>query len=494
MSGYPATIPELLAAARTRAGDSCVLIDGERRVNWPWLEQASARVAQALAQRIRPGDRVAIALENGLEHVLAQLAIWRLAAMAVPVWLGLGEGLYAAIARSGCVLTIVARPGLVPAAVPSISRDELLTLAQRGPGLEQRAVTPEQTCVLLSTSGSGSRPRGVQLTQRNLCSQQAAFAALWPDLGPGDRLAGFLPWHHSFGGLAECLLALSRGACLTVVPGGGRDRDQFARTIREVRPTIFQSVPKMHRLAIQSGALDPTCLRWVFTAGAPLGESEERWFAGAGIRVCEGWGLTETSPSATITPLTEPRVPGCVGRPIPGVSVGVRDDGHILVAGPGVMAGYDGDAEATARVTGCDPAVGRWLDSGDLGEWSDAGLVLRGRCDHTIKLANGEKIELAIIASRIEAQPGVIGAVVFTRDQISLEVVAALAADADNAALTQAVARVNAEEPFAWRRIRQIWRLLDQPRVDNGLMTASMKLVAGAWIQAVEHGRVEALP
>ena len=331
------------------------------------------------------------------------------------------------------------------------------------------------------------------LTQRNLCSQQAAFALLWPDLGPGDRLAGFLPWHHSFGGLAECLLSLVRGACLTVVPGGGRDHQCFSRTVREVRPTIFQSVPKMHRLAIQSAALDATCLRWAFTAGAPLGEAEEAWFAHAGIRVCEGWGLTESSPSATITPLGEPRVPGCVGRPIPGVSVGIREDGHILVAGPGVMAGYDGDDEATARVIGSDPGVGRWLDSGDLGRWSEAGLVLRGRTDHTIKLANGEKVELAAIARRLEAQPGVAGAVVFTRDQVCLEAVLAPAAGAHAAELALAVAASNAGEPLLWRRVRRAWRLLESPRVDNGLMTASMKLAPRAWITAVEQDRVEVL-
>ena len=142
LSDYAATVPDLLAAARQRAGNACVLVEGDQRVTWPWLEQAAARIASALAPRVRPGDRVAIAFDNGLAHVLAQLAVWRLAAITVPIWPGLGEAIPAAMARSRCVLACAANPAAAPPGVPCLDRDELLRLAAHGPGLEQRPVSP----------------------------------------------------------------------------------------------------------------------------------------------------------------------------------------------------------------------------------------------------------------------------------------------------------------------------------------------------------------
>src|SRR5690606_23182768 len=112
---------------------------------------------------------------------------------------------------------------------------------------------PEDPCLILWTSGSGGRPRGVVLSQDNLCSQQAAYAQLWPEVGPGDRLAGYLPWHHSFGALAERLWILSRGACFHVIPGHGRDHEAFLEALRRVRPTLFCSVPKLHGIAVAAG-------------------------------------------------------------------------------------------------------------------------------------------------------------------------------------------------------------------------------------------------
>lgn len=489
---YPCVLPDLLTAARHRAGSATVLVDGAASVDWKWLETAASRVAAALAEVIPPGARLAMMLPNGVDLLVAELAAWRLAAVAAPIWAGMGAGGAAAVKRSGAPLVITDDAAAVPPGVRHCTTAELRRLASHGPSLDQRLVSPDDPCLLQSTSGSGGAARGVLLTHRNLCSQQAAFAQMWPDLGPGDRLAGYLPWHHSFGGLAECLMSLVRGSCLTVIPGAGRDQAAFLATIAAVRPTVFQSVPKMHRVATLADVLDHTCLRWAFNAGATMGPAEERWYVDHQVPLLEGWGMTETSPSATITPPSEPRTPGCVGRPIPGVSVGICGDGHILVAGPGVMAGYDGDPVATARIIGHDPQVGRWLDSGDLGTWSEAGLQLEGRGDLSIKLANGEKVELGLIATRLEGCRGVRMAVVWNHNGTVAAMLAPLPG-ADDAELAQAIVEVNRCEEMPWKHLRAAWRLLEEPTIENGMLTATHKVCRNRWLACFHAGSVRRL-
>ena len=463
-AGRPRTLPDLLAAAAARAGSAVVLVDGGRRATWPDLLLWSGRLAGAWAATVARGDRVAIDGPNSLDHLLAELACWRLGAIAVPLPPGMPGAVRARLLAE--LEPALVAPSTAPAFAP-------------GP-LVERACLPDDPCLILSTSGSTGDPRGVVLTHDNLCSQQAAFALVWPAVGPGDRLAAYLPWHHSFGGLAERLWSLCRGATLTLVPGGGRDHGQLVATVAAVRPTVFCSVPKLHRVMTHETGPWWRELRFAFTAGAALGDAEERFYRDRGLPVAEGWGLTECSPSATIAHGGGERIPGVVGDPIPGVRVGVREDGRVLVAGPGVMAGYWRRPADTARVLSDDV-----LDTGDLGAWTPGGLRLAGRADHTVKLANGEKVDLGALAHALERQPGVRQAVVFTPDGEALH---ALVADGS----PDAIDAVNAVEAVPWRRIRRAWRLRLEPSVDNGLLTPSHKIARAAWLRAFDAGDVEA--
>jgi long-subunit acyl-CoA synthetase (AMP-forming) len=326
----------------------------------------------------------------------------------------------------------------------------------------------------------------VVLTHGNLASQQTAFAMLWPEVGPGDRCAAYLPWHHSFGGLAERLWMLGRGATVTVVPGGGRDRDRFLATLRAVRPTVYLSVPKLHRTAIAADALDRSCLRWAFTAGAALGDDLADWYERHGIAVAEGWGLTETSPSATITRPGSPRRPGAVGPPIPGVSVGVAGDGRILVRGPNVMLGYFRRGDPLAS----DAAGQRTIDSGDLGAWTDHGLRLIGRSDQVLKLANGEKVHAGCIEARLAAQPGIAHAVVCRHGD---DLAAILLPQPQTAAhaLELAVRAADAQAEAPYERIASVWRCDLCPDLANGLLTASHKLARSRLIERFTAGAAD---
>ena len=464
--GWPTTLAALVAGCVARHGRRPVLIDGDQAWSWDRLERAAAALARDWGGAVGPGDRVVIRLPGGAPHLVAELAAWRRGAIAVPLFTGQSPAVVATLEQRIGPAVVIDHPHL----------DE-----PRGEVAGAWAPSvPEDPCLLLATSGSTGVPRLVTLTHGNLCSQQAAFAALWPEIGPDDRLAGHLPWHHSYGALAERLWALVRGAGFPVGPGEGRDRAALHATLAAVRPTVFMSVPRIHRELRLGDAIDRAPLRWAFTAGAPVDDAERAWYAAAGIPLYEGWGLTETSPSACITPPGESLVPGVVGRPIPGVTVGVRGDGRVLVRGPGVMAGYWRDPPATAAVL--RDGV---LDSGDLGCWDQAGLRLLGRGDHTCKLDNGEKVPVAELEAALAAQPGVRHAVVAVRED---RVVAVLEAATPAVDLAAAIARYHATQPVGYLHLAAAWAVTRPLSVADGTLTASHKVVRAAVLARIDHG------
>jgi long-subunit acyl-CoA synthetase (AMP-forming) len=470
----PRRLPDLIASCLERFPNAPVLCDRGTQATWRELDAWSGTLAGVLASALPTAGRLVIMLPNGLPHLLAELAAWRLAALAVPIFAGFGAariaGLIHALEPAVVVADDPALMALAPRTARILSSADVLAKAQGGGAPAMRPVHADTPCLVQFTSGSTGTPRGVVLTHDNLCSQQAAFALLWPEIGPGDRLASYLPWHHSFGGLAERLWALCRGALLTVVPGGGRERGVLLDTIRAVRPTVFMSVPKVHALAAAERLFAPGDLRWAFTAGAPLPAELDRWYAERGIPVYEGWGLTETSPSCTITPPGARRRPGVVGQPIPGVEVGVRrGDGRILVRGPNVMAGYFRCA------TPC--LADGVLDSGDLGRWTEDGLLLTGRADHQLKLGNGEKVSAAHLEAELHAQPGVLHAVVASEPELIAVIEPAAGAGMEEA--LRAVLAVNAAQPIPYQRMTAAYLAAAPMTVENGQLTASLKVSRG---------------
>ena len=116
----------------------------------------------------------------------------------------------------------------------------------------------------------------------------------------------YLPWHHSFGGLFERFFAVAFGGCLALDDGCGKDVDRLLENFAEIRPHLFFSVPKIYQEIAARVQAKPEVeraffhseLKFVFTAAAPLPMSASEVFRDHGIPVVEGWGLTETSPSA----------------------------------------------------------------------------------------------------------------------------------------------------------------------------------------------------
>ena len=137
------------------------------------------------------------------------------------------------------------------------------------------------------------------------------------------------------------------------------------------------------------------------SGGAPLGKRLGHFYRGAGVTIYEGYGLTETTAGATLN-ITGALKVGTVGKPIPGTSVKIADDGEVLIKGPIVMRGYWQNEAANAEVFTADG----WFQSGDLGQIdSDGFLSIVGRKKELIVTAGGKNVAPAVLEDRLRAHP-----------------------------------------------------------------------------------------
>ncbi len=442
-------IGTMLLDNRDRYGDLNAFAErqGGPYRHWSWqqmvtdiLRFASLVLPEDALHEDTPDNRVAFVSANGYQRLVAEMAVMGTGMVAVPVFAGYAPDMMSdllgfadvgmlvtdnlektALLRADCLPSriVVMNAGgttcdpellqkLTGLGVASITfmNDFLAEEEIRdSAGLEQRmrSVTPDRLAMIMFTSGTGSSPKGVQLTHGNLMSQQKAIEILWKPES-GMRFLCYLPWHHSFGGLFERLFALHSGGCLAIDDSGGKDAGRLLQNFSEVKPNVYFSVPKVYQEIVTRILAEPELgdsffhagLKFVFTAAAPLPISTSEIFKHKGVPVVEGWGLTETSPCCTLTGFSLERTPGVVGFPIPGVELKLGDENEILVKGPNVMRGYFRRPEASAGVFSDG-----WFRTGDVGTIGDEGVRIISRLDRMFKLGNGEKVFPARIEDRI---------------------------------------------------------------------------------------------
>ncbi|MEE9167513.1 MAG: AMP-binding protein [Candidatus Neomarinimicrobiota bacterium] len=371
------------------------------------------------------GDRMAIFSRNRLEMLQMELAVMASGGVAVPIFAGYPKDTasrlvefcdadFLAVSDQGQLDRIEEElnlkaifhfdpvegkhiANLIPFSELLVPRDD------KGGGLAFH-LDPDTVTLMMFTSGTMGTPKCVMLTHGNILSQQAAMKVLW-SISEEDRFLSYLPWHHSFGGIFEMFAAITNGALFSLEHGFGKDTGLLVENWREVKPTVFFSVPKIYQ-ELTSRAMEDseveelifrTGLRFIFTAAAPLPQTISDMFESRGIPVIEGWGLTETSPCSTVTDPSRKRKPGLVGTAIPGVRIKLSPENEIMVAGPNVMKGYYKNEEATKKVLTEDG----WFYTGDVGDFTPDGLRLISRKDRIFKLSNAEKVFPAEIENRI---------------------------------------------------------------------------------------------
>jgi long-subunit acyl-CoA synthetase (AMP-forming) len=537
LSGERRSVGGLLQAnARRFPGHPVYLEKAQGRyqpVSWEEFAQRVATVASFLSfHGIGSGDRVAVVSRNRGEMLLTELAVMSLGAIYVPIFAGYtgptllelldhcgAEALFvsgedqlqklAGLVRPRLVVSYDPLPperldGLLPMVTGARESLPEILLRHAVNGVSEQdaflraaaAVDPATPCLMMYTSGTSGRQKGVLLTHDNILSQQRAMAAIWT-LTPADRVLSYLPWHHSFGGIFEKYLALSNAAPLALDESHGKDFPILLANFKTIRPTVYFSVPMLHQALVnhvrthsedEPEVFHPE-LRFVFTAAAPLPANISEYFASKGIPVVEGWGLTETAPCCTVTDMHRPRsVPGMVGHPIPGVKLSIAEDGEILVQGPNVMLGYHASPEATGRAL---PGDG-WFHTGDLGEIVDRGLKLLTRKDRVFKMLNAEKVVPTVLENRLAglshyirhalvvgSGQGFLAALIFPDLALIGE---ELGADREAAeqvvteSFRQAILELNRTNPVKYEHLQAFAVVSRELSVDAGELTPSLKV------------------
>jgi long-chain acyl-CoA synthetase len=342
--------------------------------------------------------------------------------------------------------------------VLTLDSGDLDSLTRRGEPVEDAdldartaALTVSDPATIVYTSGTTGRPKGCVLTHGNLRYDTKAALLLFTDLvSEQDTQLLFLPLAHSFAKILQLIVMEAGGT--TAFSTGPK---QLVAEMGMWEPTFLASVPRIFEkiyggieqrataaggakakiferavdvsiakaeaeadgsaplgLRLQHGVFDRLVygkireamggrMKGAVSGGGPLGARLGNFFQGAGVPVYEGYGLTETSPVLTVNSPGYVRI-GTVGRPIPGTTIRIAEDGEILAKGDQIFAGYWNN-EAATRETFTEDG---WFKTGDLGALDDEGFLrITGRKKEIIVTAGGKNVAPAVLEDGMRANP-----------------------------------------------------------------------------------------
>ncbi len=314
------------------------------------------------------------------------------------------------------------------------------------------AIQPEDLLTLIYTSGTTGNPKGVMLTHSNLVTNcvDSKRAVLGEDYDGQDLALSFLPLSHVLERTAGFYMMMHIGGAIAYA----ESIETVPQNLLEVRPTIMVSVPRLYEkmyarimdMAVSGGALKKNIFFWALrvgeeaarylsrnrqpsgalgvkykiaeklvfsklkqrtggrlkffiSGGAPLGKEIGEFFLAAGLRILEGYGLTETSPVITVNRF-ELIKPGSVGLTIPDVEIKIAEDGEILCKGPNVMKGYYKNEAATREAIDEEG----WFHTGDIGHVDEDGcLVITDRKKELIVTSGGKNVAPQPIENKLKA-------------------------------------------------------------------------------------------
>ncbi|HEU4725741.1 MAG TPA: long-chain fatty acid--CoA ligase [Candidatus Eisenbacteria bacterium] len=542
------TAPDLLKyAAEVRRKPDAFLV--KREGHWvavpidAAVQQVTAMARQLRSRGLGKGDRVAILAESRLEWGLADLAVLTVGGVTVPIYPTL---------PANQVAPLLIDSGAVGAFTSSAAQRAKLEEARAAggtalkwihtfdedpwpadlPGAVDPAVPlhPDDLATIIYTSGTTGTPKGVMLTHGNVVSE-VLLALQAMQLRTDDTYLSFLPLSHIYERTNGLFTMLYAGVTIAYA----ESFDALTRNLREVKPTIVLSVPRLYEKVLAKsderagGAGFPTAPLWRWarrvaiewagrrsegrpvppmlafqhalagrivykklvdgfggrtrlrvSGGAALHREVALFFYGCGLPIFEGYGLTETSSGISVNGFDKHKV-GTVGPLFRNIDVKFAEDGEILIRGPVVMKGYWNKPEATAEVL-----QDGWFHSGDIGEIdADGFLRITDRKKDLLVTSGGKKVAPQPIEGALKASPMIAEALLLGDGE---KFVAALIAAADGASREQIAAeveRVN-KSLAQFEQIRKFALIPNDLTVESGLMTPSLKLKRKA---VIEHHR-----
>ena len=417
------TIPEAILQRASERPKHVVVEDITQKLRFERF-CAGASVFAGLLERVLKPDapRVGVLLPNVNANPLTLLSLWLLG--RVPAVLNYTTG--AAIMTSCCQLAglkqiITSRVFLErarlnvdslkeSAGIDFIYLEDLRARVTGGQKLKalfrfkfsplslvRRPAAPENTAVVLFTSGSEGVPKGVELTHTNILANVRQMLCVC-DLQDWDRLFNALPLFHSFGLSIGMLLPLIRGFYVFLYPSPLHYRVVPTAFYHQDCTIMLATNTFLNGYARKAHAQDFRSLRYMFAGAEKLQENTiNTWARQFGVRVLEGYGATECSPAISVNTPLEPRH-GSAGHLMPGMEhrldpvEGVEKGGRLFVRGPNIMRGYlNQDANAAFK------ALGGWYDTGDIVYIDPDGFVfIQGRMKRFAKIS-GEMVSLTAV-------------------------------------------------------------------------------------------------
>ena len=383
-------LAENLARTAASTPDQVAIRLDDLELTYAGLDAASALAAGWLREHgVGPGDRVGIMLPNIPQFPILYYGALRAGAAVVPMnplfkereveyylsdsgakvlfgWEGIADQAQPGAEAAGAAFEVV-----------DAGFSQKLATYNPAPDVVERA--PDDTAVLLYTSGTTGKPKGAELTHSNLGSNVATCVALF-DGGPGDVIFGGLPLFHSFGQTCGLNSAVACGATLTMIPRF--EPHKALEVLQRDKVTIMQGVPTMYVALLQDPAhkdYDVSTLRLAVSGGASLPVEVLRGFEKEfGVILLEGYGLSETSPVASFNHADRERKAGSIGTPVRDVEMRLIDAdwndtpdgeiGEIAIKGPNVMKGYWNRPDATTEAI-----KDSWFRTGDLAKRDEDG-------------------------------------------------------------------------------------------------------------------------
>lgn len=517
----PATVAGAFLDTVARTPDAVALRSDDLTLTWAQLARRVAETAGALRARgVRPGDTVATLLTNRPEQWIADLAVTFCGATVCPLYTTLPPTEVELVTRDAGARLIITERALRDAVRHT---DPLLveTLPAGAPiDLQATPINPQAVAVLIYTSGTTARPKGVELTHAAILASVRAWQAA---LGLDDvrRIISWLPNAHVMDRVLHFSLALVQGLETTTCA----DPRTIAEYLPRVRPHLFIAVPRvweklkagveqalaqqpperrdaaraaiaagLQRVRIQqAGQPVPPALEQAFaradevlcsglrarlgldhvvvagSGAAPISREVLEFFHAIGVELLEGYALSESGCAGAVGRRGRPRI-GTVGRPLEGVELRVADDGEVLLRTPSVMRGYRGVQESPVDGDG-------WLHTGDIGTLDAAGdLTIVDRKKEIIITAGGKNISPARVESELKAASPLIAHACAVGDRRPyLTALLVLEPGADPAAIPAAIEAANRR----LARVEQIKRytILDAQWVPGGPeLTPTQKL------------------
>ncbi len=484
MSSLPAIFKKAVEENRSRSA----LVEETRQWTFAEMSDEIDRTAATIRERVK-GSTVGILLLNSQKFVTTLFAVWKAGKTAVPLNYLLPPPDIGFIIRDSGMSALISSQFFAQslAALKPLFGDRGVILMADDPDFVPSSAVPmpdaaHDPALILYTSGTTGRPKGVALSHHNLAYNVASCQRAG-EFDQRDSFLCLLPFFHTYAITGTILLPLFSGCKMVLV-------DRFVplkvlKLIEEHKVSVFLAIPSMYRvLAMTEGNFDVHSVRFPISGGEPLptaiAQAFEKRF---GVPIFEGYGQTEAAPVVTLNVPGANKL-GTIGRALPGVEVAIWDEqnnvlsldqvGELMVRGGNVMTGYHNLPDETARTI-----TNEWLHTGDLGRMDGEGFIaITGRKKELI-ISAGENIYPREIEELLAQHPKVKeSAVIGVKDEVRGEVPKAFVIPKDGETLDEKEVRSFCREHLAHYKVPKYIDIVpDLPRTPTGKILKRALLV-----------------